>query len=284
MFWWVLSAFLGSASTVFYRLAIREWKYGRSSFVVLGNWIGSLMAIGLLCWYAEGRGWFSHFTPLVGLVFLGLAVSIYHNGNRVMEINKTEKISTLQIFGNISTIITVIAGFLLYGKTSLITLGIVLLCWIILFASQFEGKTFHPPAEWKKIVMTYTVGAINSLLIVWLISQLGSTGFFIASSFSATFTALLMMTVKGTLSEIRSGTPRLYAYRTIDGVFFNCVRFIHFFLIGTLGPVVTTLLGMLGNIATLLSSQLFLGEKNSRKEWGVNLLLGVLVGVGFYFK
>jgi hypothetical protein len=86
------------------------------------------MAIGLLCWYAEGRGWFSHFTPLVGLVFLGLAVSIYHNGNRVMEINKTEKISTLQIFGNISTIITVIAGFLLYGKTSLITLGIVLLC------------------------------------------------------------------------------------------------------------------------------------------------------------
>ncbi len=48
MFWGILSAFLGSTSTIFYRLSIREWKFGRSTFSVLGSWLGSAMALGFL--------------------------------------------------------------------------------------------------------------------------------------------------------------------------------------------------------------------------------------------
>ncbi len=109
---------------------------------------------------------------MIAVLFLGLSISIYHNGNRSMEINQTEKISTLQIFANLSTVITVLSGFFLYGKTSYTTLGIVLLCGAIVFFSQFDGHTFHPPQEWKKIVTTYGVGAIQSLIIVWLIGKI----------------------------------------------------------------------------------------------------------------
>ena len=65
---------------------------------------------------------------------------------------------------------------------------------------------------------------------------------------------------------------------------FNTVRYLHFFLIGSLGPVVTTLLGMLGNITTLIFGRIFLGETNTLKEWGVNILICGLVGLGFYLK
>ncbi len=104
------------------------------------------------------------------------------------------------------------------------------------------------------------------------------------SSLSLTITAMIVMTAEGTFHEIIKGTPRLYFFRTLDGIFHNTVRLIYFFLISSLGPVVTTLLGMLGNISTLIFSGLFLGEKNSTKEWGVNILLCALVGLGFYLK
>ena len=100
---------------MFYRLAIGMWPHGRSSFVLLANWIGALMAVVLL--FVHSRDWIAlNWLPIV--VFLGLAVSIYHNGNRIMEINRTEKLSTLQLFGNVSTFITIIAGFFIYGNTS----------------------------------------------------------------------------------------------------------------------------------------------------------------------
>lgn len=73
-------------------------------------------------------------------------------------------------------------------------------------------------------------------------------------------------------------------YRSADGFFFNLTRYIYFFLISSLGPVVTTLLGMLGNITTLIFGKWFLGEKNTAKEWIVNVVLCVLVGIGFYLK
>ena len=178
---------------MFYRLAIGMWPHGRSSFVFLANWIGSLMAVVLL--FVHSRDWILlKWLPVV--VFLGLAVSIYHNGNRIMEINRSEKLSTLQLFGNISTFITIIAGFFIYGNTSWITLGIVLLCGIILFVSQFSDGVFHPPQAIFKIMITYTVGGINGLIIVWLIHAFTSVGYFIASSLSATLVAVIMMSYK----------------------------------------------------------------------------------------
>ena len=112
------------------------------------------MALVLL--YTQ-TSWLSHITPLSGAVFAGLAISIYHNGNRIMELNRSEKLSTLQLFGNISTFITVVAGFFIYGNTSIATLGIVLLCGVILFGAQFHGGVFHPPASIVKLVVTYTM-------------------------------------------------------------------------------------------------------------------------------
>ena len=41
---------------------------------------------------------------------------------------------------------------------------------------------------------------------------------------------------------------------------------------------------MLGNITTLIFGRIFLGEQNTPKEWGVNILICILVGFGFYFK
>lgn len=101
------------------------WPYGRSAFVLVANWIGAVMAIILL--FVHSRDWIVfNWLPIV--VFLGLTISTYHNGNKMLEINRTEKLSTLQLFGNVSTFITIIAGFFIYGNTSWATLAIVLVC------------------------------------------------------------------------------------------------------------------------------------------------------------
>lgn len=120
--------------------------------------------------------------------------------------------------------------------------------------------------------------------MVWVIGEMGSTGYFIISSFIATGIAIFAAINKGALGEIMLGTGKFYLYRTVDGIIFNTVRYLHFFLIGSLGPVVTTLLGMLGNITTLIFGRLFLGEQNSAKEWVINIILCMLVGLGFYLK
>jgi hypothetical protein len=110
---------------MFYRLALSIWPYGRSSFVLIANWVGALMAIILL--FAHSRDWIVfNWLPIV--VFLGLTISTYYNGNNMLEINRTEKLSTLQLFGNVSTFITIITGFFIYGNTSWATLIIVLVC------------------------------------------------------------------------------------------------------------------------------------------------------------
>jgi len=117
-----------------------------------------------------------------------------------------------------------------------------------------------------------------------MIGEIGNNGYFVISSFAATITAIFAMILKGTLGEVKLGSRKFYLYRTVDGLVFNTVRYLYFFLIGSLGPVVTTLLGMLGNITTLIFGRLFLGEKNTAKEWGINILLCALVGLGFYLK
>lgn len=173
----------------------------------------------------------------------------------------------------------------MYGKTSLATLGIAVLCGGILFWTQFfDGGGFHPPKNWRPIVITYFLGGIQSLVMVWVIGEMGSAGYFILSSFFATGIAIFATINKGALGEIILGTRTFYLYRTADGVMFNTVRYLHFFLIGSLGPVVTTLLGMLSNITTLIFGRLWLGEKNSVKEWAINIILCMLVGLGFYLK
>jgi hypothetical protein len=279
----VLSALMGSTSTIFYRKAIAIWPYGRSSFVLFGNWIGTMMAIGILLF--GNVNWGPDIEWYVVPVFLILAFSMFHNGNRIMELNRNEKLSTLQIFGNIATILTIVAGFFLYGKTSVYTLGIAILCGAILFGTQFfEGGGFCPPKNWKPIVTTYLIGGIQSLAIVWMVAKIGYVGYFVISSFAATITAVMVLLFQKKMGEAWLGTRQFYVYRTVDGVIFNSVRFIYFFLVGSLGPVVTTLLGMIGNITTLIFGRLFLGEKNSAKEWGINILLCVLVGLGFYLK
>ena len=246
----VLSAIFNSTSTVFYRLAIPLWPHGRSAFVVIANWIGAVSAFVLLYWYHD---WLAqiHWTTI--LVFICLSSSLYYNGSTSMKLNKTEKLSTLQIFGNITTILTIIVGFFLYGKTSVATLCIAILCGLILFGTQFFGSgKFHPPKAWKEILSFYLLASINSLVIVWLIGEIGSLGYFIISSWFSTGTALVVLFISRTAHEIFLGTKKIYLYRGCDGVLFNATRFLNFFLIGSLGPVVSTLLGMIGNITTLI--------------------------------
>jgi len=279
----ILSALLGSTTSIFYRKGIALWPHGRSSFMVIGNWIGSLFAIGIILF--ASAFWHTDMPWYVIPAFVALNLSIYHNGNRTMELNRSEKLSTLQIFGNIATILTIIAGFFLYGKTSLATLGIAVLCGFILFGSTcFDHGAFNPPKAWKKIVTTYTVGGLQSLAIVWIIGKTGSVGYYVISSLLSTAIAIATLAIKGQLGQVTMGTREFYMYRFADGFFFNLTRYIYFFLISSLGPVVTTLLGMLGNITTLIFGKWFLGEKNTMKEWGVNIVLCVLVGIGFYLK
>lgn len=128
-----------------------------------------------------------------------------------MSLNRNEKLSTLQIFGNIATILTIISGFFLYGKTSITTLGIAILCGAILFWTQFfDGGGFHAPKNWKPIVTTYLVGGVQSLVIVWMVGKIGNVGYFVISSFSATASAIIAMTLMGTLGEVRLGTRQFY--------------------------------------------------------------------------
>lgn len=279
----LLSAIMGSTSTIFYRKAIAMWPHGRNSFVLFGNWIGTVMSIGILLF--GNHIWKDSYDWLVIPIFLILSFSMYHNGNRIMELNRNEKLSTLQIFGNIATILTIIAGFFIYGKTSIYTLGIAILCGAILFWTQFfDMGGFHPPKAWKNIVTTYFIGGLQSLVIVWMIGKLDNVGYFILSSFAATITAIITLIAQKHLGELRKGAPKFYLYRTVDGLIFNTVRYLYFFLIGSLGPVVTTLLGMLGNITTLVFGRIFLGEKNTAKEWIINIVLCALIGIGFYLK
>jgi len=74
-----------------------------------------LIVFGTMVWELD-------FQWIVIPVFLSLSLSTYYNGNRIMELNRNEKLSTLQIFGNIATILTIVSGFFIYGKTSLTTL------------------------------------------------------------------------------------------------------------------------------------------------------------------
>lgn len=98
---------MGSTSTILYRKAITAWPYGTNSFMLLGNWIGTAISI-LLLFFGE-KYWKSDADWIVILVFLILSFSMYHNGNQMMHLNRNEKLSTLQIFGNIATILTIIS-------------------------------------------------------------------------------------------------------------------------------------------------------------------------------
>jgi hypothetical protein len=58
----------------------------------------------------------------ISLLLLIVLILQQWNARSLTKINTYEKISTVQIFGNVRTFITLIAGFILFGNTSIITL------------------------------------------------------------------------------------------------------------------------------------------------------------------
>lgn len=146
-----ISALLGSTSTIIYRKSLSRWKMGTTLFILAGSITALFASVFLMIF--EKISWNMPWYILAILVIS--IIALQWNGQHLTEINSKEKISTVQIFGNLRTAFVLIAGFILFGDTSWITLGIVFICVGIIFASQFEGKTFSPPKEWKKMTFAF---------------------------------------------------------------------------------------------------------------------------------
>lgn len=104
---------------VVYKKTLRGWLAGTNLFLLSGALIGLFASLGIAFFDSEFQ-----FSLQWKMLLLLALVSILQQWNAVSltRINTYEKISTVQIFGNIRTFMTLIAGFILFGNTSFVTL------------------------------------------------------------------------------------------------------------------------------------------------------------------
>lgn len=111
-------------------------------------------------------------------------------------------------------------------------------------------------------------------------------GYFALSTVVTTLFVSIVMAaiVPNGHKDMLNGTKEFYMYRCTACFSGQISRLLAFYLISSIGPVLSTLFGLLGNIITLVLGILILKEYPTKKEWIVSILLSVMIAAGYLLK
>ena len=282
----IISSILGSISSIFWKRSLAmaptliPWC---SSFVgMCGS--GILISIVLL---ALGYGTYvGAITPLsIGLfvVFIG---GIFINTPIEQAIYRREKLSALIPYERIGAILTIVIGFFLFHNVSVITFGIILVAVVVMVAFTVDWQHFTVPRSILGMLVLQSNGAFHSLSLGYFLLQVDSFSFYIAKQLviAAILLVILLSIGMRAFRQIRE-LPRVYfAIRPVGSFIGGISDIIGLYLISSVGILIATLLGFLGIGVSVLLAYLLLGERPSRKDILLIVIVTSLVGLGMYCK
>ena len=286
MLWALVTTFMKSIGTIFWKrsLGIFKWQHA-SQYVFMIWWLfGSLLIIlgyfvlGLLSAEQMRLGLYMFGIIAVwGLLVVGYTPLYQH-------IYQNEKLSVIMPYANLNKVFALIVSYWLYQDVSTFSLIITFVTIVVTAVFAIDWKSFTLPKMLGKFVIAEVLLTGRFLLSGYLVLELGDVLFFAVDRLVYFIIMLGIVFLSGVPGQIIHLSKKFYVNRIMASVMGSVAWLIGLFLITELWMSIVILLSFLQAWVTLLFGYLILKEKPSRKDLIMTVVVTVLVGVWFFFR
>lgn len=282
MIWGIITTFLDSISTVFYKNAANV-KMNNHLFQFLWN-IGAFFII--FYFYVSGKIDLVSISFLLFLLIpLGIVIDFVYS-KMEQFIYSTEKVSVIAPYDQLNKVFTIILGFIIFWDTSIISFAIaLLLVWVLTLANINYAKKIVVPKN-IKIIVIYNFLISAQLLVSWyiLVSITEETYFSVHVFLLTALILIMLLRSKNIKKEIKKVDRTFMKNQFLYSFLWYLSFLITLIIIKEEGIVTATLLWFLWFISTMVFSWLFLKEKVDK--WNILLwtIILIWVSIWFYFK
>jgi drug/metabolite transporter (DMT)-like permease len=282
-----MSTFLWSFAWVFWKKALNicKEKKNTSLYVFWLFWyIGSIIIC--IIYFANGMITIGQLTIpwyYIGLILVSIFVAlIYRPLNQ--KLNQEEKLATLVPFSNLNKIFSLTLSFLIFKDVSLTALLISLSAVLIIVWASIDLKHFSFPKNFKKILIIQSLISVRYIIMSRCILQLNDKIFYVYDTIFYTATLLIIVISSHTQWQIKQFSKRFYLNRMGASIFWAISTVISLYLISELWATTVLLLWFLNVALQIIIAYFYLGEKPSKKDIILTVVVSVLVAIWFYFK
>ncbi|MCH2189085.1 hypothetical protein MK079_04640 [Candidatus Gracilibacteria bacterium] len=274
----LISTFMQALADIFWKKSL-SYGVGGKIHDLLSYPIGVAMAIYFLSYGIDG----SVFDlTIVVVVFVVMLVAIFRT-QFYQKIYNEEKISVIMPYTNINKIVIIICSFFLFSDVSVISLFITIIAIIVIILFSIDFKNHTVPKNTTSLIVLEILRAIDVLVSGWIILNYTEIHYFIVVVVWGIIILMTLSFAGKQFKTIRGKPKEFWVSRYIGGLGW-IAWFLALVIIKDLGLSISILLSFLGIGITLLLSYIILGDKPSKKDLLLTLIVTILVGLGFYFK
>lgn len=286
MGWAMIVALLESYSTIFYKKALWWFNLRFFNFEFFRALFWLLIVFWfILTWYVD-VSFFKNYYLLFLIVLVICVVLLEYMLDQ--KIYKTEKISVIVPFENLSKAFSVIVGFIIFkwADTSFNSFLITLVAIFLIILGSFDFKTFRFPKNIYLILFWQTVTAVSLLLINYILSLNWVDEKVYISIFLITICLIYVLMIIYFKDYKRYGKLSKSFYFNLS-VWWSTRRIwyiIGLFLMKEFGIVIAVLLSFVNLWLLLVLSWVLLKDKPSKKDLILAIIITSLIWLWFYYK
>jgi hypothetical protein len=282
-----MSTFLGSFAGVLWKKSLTLCKENKNTSLYI-FWLFWYIGSAIICaiYFLNGMISIEQLTipwHFIGLIVVSIIVAlIYRPLNQ--RLNQEEKLATLVPFSNLNKIFSLTLSFLIFKDVSLTALLISLSAVLVIVWASIDLKHFSFPKNFKKILLIQGLVSVRYIIMSRCILQLNDKIFYVYDTVFYALTLVIIILSSHTQWQLRQFNKGFYINRMWASIFWAISTVISLYLISELGATTVLLLGFLNVALQIIIAYFYLGEKPSKKDIILTLIVSVLVAIWFYFK
>ncbi len=282
MFFWIISAFLSSFSTIFWKKSI-SGDQNISSVLIYFLWCFSYLLIALYYLLLTETSLFLD-VKVILLSILVIVLWIVQNHIN-QKVYKVEKISTLTPYSNLNKVLIIVFSFLfLKDDISKTSFFITLLTSFIIIFSAVDFKNLSISNNVKLFIFNQFLLSIRLLIIAYLVIKLSSIDYFIIDSILATIFSLFLVIYLKEFKSIFKLWSSFYKFSFVSSLFWALAYLLSLFIIWELWMVMNILISFVYLAFILILSYIFFQDKPMKKDILLSIIILWLVSLWVYFK
>ncbi|USN58751.1 MAG: hypothetical protein H6767_01250 [Candidatus Peribacteria bacterium] len=211
-------------------------------------------------------------------MIVGVLISMFVVIRIGTYVRSHEKISVITPYSNINKILSIIFAFFIFGKVSIEAFVIAIIAGIIVIVGSIDFKTLQVPKFIKVFAIHQLLTSINILIIGKILEKITFIDYFILSGSTFIITLWIIVFSRKEYIEL-SRLPRYFYANRLSASFLGMSSdLVGFFLIASIGVVMSILLSFIYIAFILVLSFLFFGDRPSKKNIFLTLILVLLIG------
>lgn len=280
MLYALLSTFLNSAATIFWKKAL-TYKASDEIFQLLAyTSVFFITSILYFIWFID----LSNITLFHVTILFFMVIAWFFRTVIMQKAYATDKISTLMPYENINKILSIVLAFFIFWDISTLSLLITLIAIIVIISFTIDRKTLKIPKTIKLFAFSQSITSILTLLAWYLLITISESAYFIITYVIWIMFVGSIVIYKKKYLQLKELPIDFYKHRLAACHLWWSSYLLWILVIKNLWVSISILLSFVWIWITLLFSYIFFKDKPSKKDLLLTIIVSALVWLWYYYK